>query len=281
VEELNQNRKFELADKIQQQQINNISSYDIDELVKLESEMAGNRNMLIELNEKGIIGDTELEAKIEKCFNTFLTRVESKFGSKFCRKMYDYLPGEKLEFLSGFEEKSLVAQALEISKTSTKMKNMWEELTRNYALEFGTSYPLLSMIDNVTHSSNELASEMSEAFESIADIDYELQLCKKSIEESLLPLNTISSFLVSNGIRGEIKKYSIKQFPSVQLAVNFSSELIKKHTVFIISLDDKKTTVHLYGRPAQKVHLRESKRTVEGVVEQLGLLSNKITKLAE
>jgi len=71
-------------------------------IIQMEGAMAHNKDLVVELNEKGVIGDDEITQKIERCFQSFLSDVENLVGSEICREIYGYLPGEDLAFIGDF-----------------------------------------------------------------------------------------------------------------------------------------------------------------------------------
>jgi len=92
-------RKEEIIEKIKIRNIVNITPVDIDSILEFESIMTNNKDMVLELNEQGIIEDSHLEGMISKCFDVFLIKVSTEFGEGFCQGVYDYLPGEDIGFL--------------------------------------------------------------------------------------------------------------------------------------------------------------------------------------
>ncbi len=71
-------------------------------IVELEGAMAHNKDLVVELNDNGVIEDDEIAEKIERCFQSFLTDVVRLVGQDICREIYGYLPGENLGFIGEF-----------------------------------------------------------------------------------------------------------------------------------------------------------------------------------
>lgn len=76
-----------------------LTSDEINEIVELENEMSDDKDSIIRLISKEILDSNNLNHYIEKCFDSFLVRVHELLGSNRCKKLYDYLPGEKLGFI--------------------------------------------------------------------------------------------------------------------------------------------------------------------------------------
>jgi hypothetical protein len=189
--EFDKSRKNELLELVSHHELQNVLPDDINIIVEFENEMTNNKNMLIELNENEIIGDLELESKIAKCFDIFLKKVVSKFGDLFCKSIYDYLPGEELGFIKGYEKNQVMVDALEISNASSSLRDM---MSKHKELADEERYfPMFELVAHTSDTSNALMASINKEREMIAEIKEFLQKDINIINEHMIPIVSINS----------------------------------------------------------------------------------------
>jgi len=186
-------RKNDLIEIISDSGFNNISSDDVNVIVELENEMTNNKDMLMSLAEDGILSDPEYQGKVGLCFNVFLKKVVEKFGVKFCNGVFDYLPTEELGFLEGKGSNRLESEARMLSAKSADLRTLIEE-----AIETSTEVgfqPMLSMVEVVSHTSDEVVKEITKEKEQLAVVRMGLRedigILESNIVQALAPSNEL------------------------------------------------------------------------------------------
>jgi hypothetical protein len=183
--EYDKNRKSDLLVLLNSIDIKNVSEDDLETVINLENEMSNNKNMLVELNENGIIDDLEYEIKIAKCFDVFLSKIVLNFGEAFCKKVYDYLPGGKLGFLDGFEKNRLAANAMEVSTISSNLMKMIDD---NYDLTMLAGFK--DLVNQISNRSNEMVKGASEHHQLISEMRIEISANIELINKTVIPAGT-------------------------------------------------------------------------------------------
>lgn len=207
-------RKKELKDLLDSKDIDSLSEDALNALTELENEMTDNKNMLVVLNESGIVGDQEFDLKIAKCFDIFLTKTTSLLGEDLCKSIYDYLPGDELGFLEGFKENRLANIANEVLNMTSNLKGLIKD---SFQPDHQDQYaPILDMVELISNSSNLVAKGITEEHQLILEVRREILANIAIINEDIIPV--VSS--------GDVSPASIR---SAFVDVNDSVNNIKNH----------------------------------------------------
>src|SRR5690554_4614649 len=153
---------------------------DAKSIVDWENDMTTKKDMVVELNRQGIIGNDELEEKLANCFNEFLKKIVLKYGVDICRKVYDYVPDETFAFLRPLLNNDVRNEALRIEVESSRLM----ELLLTDEGKGPNSFAVLHSIEAVHESSIKLLRNFDQDREALLSI-------LKGIESNIETLNVL------------------------------------------------------------------------------------------
>lgn len=178
------NRKKELEELLKNKEIYRLPKDSLDTVIELENEMTDNKNSLVDLHEKNIIGDQELELKIKKCFDVFLAKIVSEVGEDFCKTIYDFLPGEDLGFLEGFKKNRLTNMAHEFAEMTSELRDKISEI---YGQPQREPVAILQMVELLSCASDAMAHRIKEEHEVMVVINKGIMADIDKIDKMIIP----------------------------------------------------------------------------------------------
>lgn len=92
-------RQQELNDSLQEKIGESLNQEELAALVSAENELSENKDLLNTLNERGVIGTSELALKLNRAFEAFIEKASDIIGAEKCKAIYDFAPGEPIELI--------------------------------------------------------------------------------------------------------------------------------------------------------------------------------------
>ncbi len=195
-----------------------ISTEDARYIVTLENTMTKHKDMIIELNDCGIIKDDELNEKISACFDYFLSEISKYIGPETCKSIYGYESGEKLDFLGKIGEGQLVADAQKLVFASSEL----EEIIHGRP-EYT---PLHNVAAQISESSRKLSRHVFEEHETLLSLDVDLSRSIESFKGTIIPIAILHS---DEKITSGTDIYEIREAASaIELLLEKTSHSIRK-----------------------------------------------------
>jgi len=201
-----------------------ISTEDARYIVSLENMMTKHKDMIIELNDYGIIKESELDDKLSACFDCFLSKVSEHVGPATCKSIYDYESGEKLDFLNKIEEGQLVANARKLASASSELTALIHR-TPEYT-------PLCSVAVQISESSKTLSRHVYEEHKTLLLLDNDLSRgidIFKALPPPIAVLNFDKKTILDSGAGAGAGIYEIRDSASaIALLLESASHSIRK-----------------------------------------------------